>query len=105
MGLSSCLLRDVQVGTACTANADADVVLTEVVFGQFAALLVEGGREHHVSVVRALVGIWLMLDIGRVQRIERPSLTSTGHDLLEIVLPIRMQQLIRFINDGESWGY
>lgn len=48
------------VGASCTANADPDIVTAKIILGQLLALFAEGGREHHVSVVRAFAGIWLM---------------------------------------------
>lgn len=61
--LESCLLGDVQVGASSSADADTNVVLAQIVFSQFLAFLAEGGREHHVSVVRTFVRIWWVSDV------------------------------------------
>lgn len=51
------LLLNIEVGAARTANADANMIGTEIITGKHSAFLVEGGRKHHVSVVIILGSI------------------------------------------------
>lgn len=75
-----------------------------MVFGKelaskLAAGLVESGGKHHVAMVRVLIGvcsgqyITKQLEYGR-------TLTTAGHDTGEIILPVRQEKLVGFVNNS-----
>ena len=64
------LLHDVEVSTASTTDADADMVFSHVFLCDSTSLLRESGREHHVDMVIIIVGV-------------------TTHDILHVVHPVR----------------
>lgn len=52
------VLFDVGVSRPGTTNADADVIVTKVLLGQLAHVLVEGGGEEKVAMITILIGVW-----------------------------------------------
>ena len=50
-------LLDVQVGAACTPNANANVVQREILPGKATAMLVKGRGKHHVPVVFIFINV------------------------------------------------
>lgn len=57
--LGTYVLIHVNVSATRTSNANSNVVFGEELARQLTARLVEGCREHHVTMVRILVGICL----------------------------------------------
>lgn len=66
----------------CAANADADVVVGEVLLGELAHVLVECCREQEIAMITILIGV------------------TTGHDLRHLFLPIVVKHLVSFVNDS-----
>jgi len=58
------VLVHVNVSAARASNTDANVVFSEELACQLTASLVEGCREHHVTMVRILVGVCLGQPLG-----------------------------------------
>lgn len=46
------------MGTAGTADTNADVINRKIFPGKFAAGFVEGRREHHVAMISVFIGIY-----------------------------------------------
>lgn len=50
-------LLDVGMGGASTTDADADVIIGEILLGNLAQLWFEGGREEQIMVIGIFVGV------------------------------------------------
>ena len=70
------------MGGPGTTNADADVVVGEVLLGELAYVLVEGRREQEIAMITILIGI------------------TSRHDLAHLFLPVIVEHLVSFVDDG-----
>lgn len=62
------ILVHVDVATASTTNADANMVFGQVLASQLAASLIEGSRKHQVTMISILIGIFLVSKADKVGR-------------------------------------
>jgi hypothetical protein len=76
-------LGNVFVGGARATHNDAQSLLGHILARNATSFLVEGGREHHVDMIRIFIGV------------------ATTQDLLQVSLPVGLEQFIGFIKNSE----
>lgn len=79
-----------------TSDADANVIVSQVLLGKSTSSLWESSRKHHIVDVSVFL-VCCKLAYGITTSKDKH--TSTIHDFLQLALPIRVQHLISFIDD------
>lgn len=80
------------------ADADANVVRGHILCRQCASTLGKGRREHHVGMVSIFIGICVTVSYCKFNF--EKLLTTTRHNLLQILGPVCVEHFVRFVDDS-----